>query len=159
MEQLTIKKVLDLKTAKGDAYKKVDVMKADGTMVMGVSAFTFKYPNQAELVEGAIITAGIVIDGNYRNLVSATEKPKTGQNGAFKAMQIEKTMERKETSIGKFQDNKELSIKMASTMRMAVDMTIAMAPEQREGTFEETIRKWRQWFILEWENMSTDKPF
>lgn len=47
MEQLTIKKVLDLKTAKGDAYKKVDVMKADGTMVMGVSAFTFKYPNQA----------------------------------------------------------------------------------------------------------------
>ena len=160
METYTVKKVLNLKTAKGDDYKKVDLQKADGSIVEGVSAFKFKYPNQEELVEGATITAGVVIDGNYKNLVSGTEKPRGGNPG-FKAQQIEKTMERKEGSIAKFQDNKELSIKMASTLRMAVDVAIALTPDQRETTMQETIRFWREWFWVEWDNTgsNTMPPF
>lgn len=161
MEQLTIKKVTDLQTANGDSYKKVDVMKADGTLVAGVSAFKFKYPNQAELVEGAVVTAMIVIDGNYRNLVSAPQTAPRGNSG-FKTAQIEKVMDVKRQDISKFQDNKETSIKVASTMRMAVDLAIAERSnghDSLDNTLQESIRKWREWVWLEWDKTtSTDVP-
>lgn len=152
METLIVKKVEELTTAKGAPYKKVDVQKADGVMVSGVSAFSFKYPNLAELVEGATVTAMIVIDGNYKNLVSAIEKPRGGAPSAFKTAQIEKVMDKKNESIGKFQDNKELSIKIASTMRMAVDIATSMKPEQWQATtMQEEIRFWRAWCYDEWD--------
>lgn len=152
MEKLIVKLVKDLKTSKGDDYKKVDVQKQDGSVVEGVSAFKFKYPNQAELVEGAEITAMIVIDGNYRNLVSATEKPSKGNFGAFKAQQIEKTMERKESSIGKFQDNKEFSIRVASTMSGAVQLAIAEYKDKTVlDTLDQAVLKWRKFLWNNWE--------
>lgn len=69
---------------------------------------------------------------------------------------FDNVMKKKEESIGKFQDNKELSIKLASTLRMAVDLTIAMTPEQRETTMEETIKKWRAWLWSEWDKEDKD---
>jgi len=161
MEQYTIKKVENLTTSKGAPYKKVDVMKVDGTMVTGVSAFSFKYPNLAELVDGATITASIVIDGNYKNLIGATQNAPKGNSGAFKAQQIEKAQETKATYIAKAQDNKEMGIKTSSTIRMAVDIACALTPDQREGTMEETIRRWREWLWLEWERTGSNElpPF
>jgi hypothetical protein len=162
METFTVKKVLELKTAKGDPYKKVDLQKSDGSIVEGVSAFAFKYPNLAELVEGATITAGVVIDGSYKNLVSGAEKPRGGAGSAFKQQVIEKTMEKKEASISKFQDNKEMSIKIASTMRMAVDIATSLTPEQwQHTTMQEEIRFWREWCWTEWDNTgsNTMPPF
>jgi len=85
--------VKNLKTAKGDDYKKVDLQKEDGSIVEGVSAFKFKYPNQELLVENGEIMASVVIDGAYKNLVGVETKPASrGNNGAYKAQQIEKTM-------------------------------------------------------------------
>lgn len=161
MEQLTIKKVTDLQTAKGDSYKKVDVMKADGTLVAGVSAFKFKYPNQAELVEGAVVTAMIVIDGNYRNLVSAPQTAPRGNSG-FKTAQIEKVMEIKRDDIRQSQQNKDLGIKISSTIRMAVDIATSIPQEQWQSTtMQEEIRFWREWLWTEWDQTGSNrmKPF
>jgi hypothetical protein len=161
MEQLTIKKVENLPTAKGAPYKKVDVMKSDGTMLVGVSAFTFKYPNLAELVEGAVVTAGIVIDGNYKNLISAVPTAPKGNNGAFKAQQIEKAQETKAVYIAKAQDNKEQGIKVSATMRDAVLIATSLNQDQWQGTtMQEEIRFWREWLWTEWDlDIKSANPF
>ncbi len=158
MEKLKILKVEDLKTSKGGDYKKVDVEQIGGAVVTGVSAFGFKFPDLASLVVGAEIEGSIVIDGNYKNLVGAIEKPKG--NPGYKTAQIEKVMERKEASISTFQDNKELSIKMASTMRMAVDLAIAEYT-MNKGSFdklEELVPKWREFAWNNWDVGSNQYP-
>lgn len=67
-------------------------------------------------------------------------------NGAYKTQQIEKSMERKESSITKFQDNKEWSIKVSSTMRDAVLLAIA------EGKPEaDRVLAWRKWLWNNWD--------
>lgn len=157
METLKIIKVEELKTAKGAPYKKVDVKKADGTEVQGVSAFSFKFPALETLIVGAEIQGAIVIDGNYKNLVGAIDKPKG--NLAFKTAQIEKVMDRKEQSIGRFQDDKEWSIMISSTMRDAVSLAIAEIKDIKTlNTLEQDILKWRQWLIENWSVDKTDKP-
>jgi len=158
MDKLIVKEVQELKTSKGDPYKKVDLQKTDGTVVAGVSAFKFKFPNLESLVIGAEIEGSIVIDGNYKNLVGVVEKPKG--NPGFKAQQIEKTMERKEQSISRFQDTKELSIKTSSTMRDAVLLAIA---EYRDSTvldkLDEAVLKWREWLWKHWDDPEQYPPF
>lgn len=92
------------------------------------------------IVNGSTIE-GEIIPGKYgKDFVKA--KAVAGAN--LKTAQIEKTMERKEQSIGKFQDNKELSIKVSSTMRDAVLLAIAEGQPNIE-----TILKWREWL---WKN-------
>lgn len=151
MDKFVIKKVLELKTSKGDDYKKVDLQKTDGSIIEGVSAFKFKYPNQAELVEGAEITAGVVIDGNYKNLVSGIEKPRNSQPSAFKQALVEKSMERKEQSISKFQDNKEFNIMVASTMSGAVQLAIAEYGDKTVlDTLDQAVLKWRRFLLANW---------
>lgn len=152
METFIVKKVLNLKTSKGDDYKKVDLQKTDGSIVEGVSAFTFKYPNQAELVEGSTITAGVVIDGNYKNLVSAVEKPRGGAYSAHKEAVIEKVMDRKEQGIARSQDNKDWSIKVSSTMNKAVDLAIAEFKDKTVlDTLDQAVLKWRRFLWNHWE--------
>lgn len=74
---------------------------------------------------------------------------------------IAQAMEKKDASIGKFQDNKEHSIKVSSTLRMAVDCALA----QRElGTANEEleimIKDWRAFFWKEWDKENKDfEPF
>lgn len=157
MEKYIVKKVTDLQTAKGDSYKKVDLQKEDGSMVLGVSAFKFKYPNQSELIEGAEITAGVVIDGAYKNLVSAQDKPRSGAPGAFKTAQVKEVMDIKRQDIQKSQENKEMGIKTSSTMRMAVDIATSLTPDQWQSTtMQEEIRFWREWLWTEWDNTSSN---
>lgn len=143
-------------TSTGKSMKKLEMEDTEGKLAH-VNIFA-DFPHFADLATGSTIDGEIrKNDKGYDNLYSNEIKPRG--NPAYKTQQMEKVMERKETSIGKFQDNKELSIKMASTLRMAVDMTIAMTSDQRENTLEETIRKWREWFWTEWDNTSNMQPF
>lgn len=152
MEKYTIKKILNLKTSKGDDYKKVDLMKEDGSVVEGVSAFKFKFPAQDLLVEGGEILAGIVIDGNYKNLISAVEKPKG--NSGYKEKVIGEAMTRKEEGIAKSQDNKEWGIKVSSTMNHAVDLAIAEFKDKTVlDTLDQAVLKWRRFL---WDNWDVD---
>lgn len=96
-------------------------------------------------------------DKGYWKLV--TKKAVAGAN--FKTAQMEKTMERKEQSIGKFQDNKEWSIMTASSMNKAIDLAIAEIKDIKTlNTLEQDILKWREWIINNWDIEPTDKkPF
>jgi hypothetical protein len=157
MEKLTIVKVVLANTKNGDPFRIVDVRKQDGTIVPKVSAFKFKFPNLESLVDGAEIEGAVVVDGQYKNLVASIEKK---GNSNFKTAQIEKVMETKRQDISKFQDNKELSIKVASTLRMAVDVATSLTSEQMQTTtMQEEITWWREWFWLEWDRTGEIKPF
>lgn len=155
MEKLKILSVIEKTTSKGDPYKVVSVENMGGATIEGITAFKFKFPALETLVAGAEIEGSIVIDGNYKNLVSAIEKPKG--NPAYKSQQIEKSMERKENSISKFQDTKELRIKVASSMNKAIDLAIAEIKDIRTlNTLEQDILKWRTWIWEHWDLDITD---
>lgn len=156
MDKYTVKKVESLTTSKNNPYKKVDLEKSDGSLITGVSAFSFKYPALDTLVEGAVITASVVIDGNYKNLVGVPEKKPNN----FKQVMVEKTMERKEQSISKFQDSKEYSIKVASTFSNAVNLAIANFKQNPSSlrTLEEEVEYWREWCWTHYDVQATDYP-
>jgi hypothetical protein len=95
----------------------------------------------------------------YWKLTTA-KKAATGQFMANqKAQAVEKVMERKETSIAKFQDSKEWSIKVASTMNKAVELAVAeYANPKNLFTLEESVLKWREWLWSNWDKDPMDKP-
>lgn len=88
----------------------------------------------------------------------STPKQTAGAN--FKTMQTEKLMEKKEASISKFQDSKEQSIKIASTMNKAVELAIAeYANPNSLLTMQELIEKWRKYLWSEWDKIDQYPPF
>lgn len=89
--------------------------------------------------------------------------PNRGNGGAYKAKMIEETMQKKEASIGRFQDSKEFSIKVSSTFRAAVDSAleeyrasanISLARPDVTALF----RKWREFYWNEFDVIETDYP-
>jgi hypothetical protein len=86
------------------------------------------------------------------------KKPSGGASG-FKQKVIEETMARKEGSIAKFQDNKEWSIMVASSMNKAIDLAIAECKNETVlDTLEQGIKKWRDFIITNWEIDPKDYP-
>jgi hypothetical protein len=155
-ENITIKNVTD-KTAKtGRPYKSCKVSNEAGADFQ-VNVFS-DFPDFANLKEGSVIRGKLEQNGQYWNLVSETQgKARGGANTGYKTAQIEKVMDKKNESISHFQDNKELSIKIASTMRMAVDIATSMTEAQWHGTsMEEEIKYWRAWCYSEWETPNKD---
>ena len=60
-------------------------------------------------------------------------------------------MARKEKSISGFQDNKEFSIMIASSMRGAIDLALAEWKDETVlDTLEQSIKKWRHWILDNW---------
>lgn len=113
----------------------------EGNETTNVSTFDSVAP--AQEIEGQIVKN----EKGYLNFVKKPE-PKQVAASNFKTAQMEKTMERKENSIKGFQDNKELSIKISSTFRDAVALSIA------EGKPEaDRILAWRKWL---WNNYDVD---
>src|SRR3990167_2564358 len=92
-------------------------------------------------------------------LFKPKETPKTASGGAFKQKMIEDTMNKKEASIGKFQDKKEESIRLASVLRDATLLTIAELGKD-EGSAEimaQKFHKWRAFLEKQWTEPSN--PF
>ena len=116
-----------------------------------VSAWAGEFDDKTEW-EGDLVKN----DKGYWKLV--TKKAVAGAN--FKAQQVEKTMERKEKSIAHFQDEKEWSIMVSSTMRDAVSLAIAeyTINKQSLDSLDRCVLKWREWLIENWSVEKTDKP-
>jgi hypothetical protein len=74
---------------------------------------------------------------------------------------ITKAMDRKEAGIEKFQDSKEQGIMTSSTIRMAVDITLAESAGLPfdVGVFKGRVKVWRDWLIAEWDNTKSAPPF
>lgn len=113
------------------------------------------------------ITFGSEVDGTLKPAkdpkYGPTLYPEKNPNGTFKRSPaaITKAMEKKEQSIEKFQGNKELGIKISSTLRMAVDIALAEYNNGRAFTYGENlgeaILEWRAWLWRYWD--AEDKDF
>lgn len=124
---------------------KMTLVDPEGKETEGVS--TFESVMNGGTLEGKIVTN----DKGYLNFIKKLEAPafiKQASNSAYKTQQIEKTMERKEQSIAKSQDNKEWGIKIASSMNKAVDVAIA---ENKDNITPEDILRWRKWIWNNWD--------
>lgn len=89
---------------------------------------------------------------------AASQNSQKGPGGAYKQKMIEDTMKAKEASISKFQGSKEEGIKLASTLRMAVDLSVAEITsnkEDDEASLQARIKRWRSWLWAEWEKPIT----
>lgn len=160
MESIKVIKITSKETKTGKPYKMCEV--EVGGEVRKVNIWS-NAPDFANIKEGSVITGKMAMEGQYWNIsFEGAEKPRGGAGSVYKTAQIEKVMETKRQDISKFQDNKELSIKISSTIRMAVDTATSLTPAQWHGTtMEEEIRWWREWFWLEWDRTGSDamKPF
>lgn len=72
------------------------------------------------------------------------------KNGTYKP-KMEKMMEQKQNAIQHSQDNKAESIKISSTIRMALDKAIA-----EQDVSEDNILKNRAWFWEKWDAKDSD---
>jgi len=70
--------------------------------------------------------------------------------GAGGGANVTKAMERKEKSIEKFQDSKEISIKLAGAMRDAVQLAICELEGKDKAALASRILNWRNWIIENW---------
>lgn len=102
-----------------------------------------------------------VNEKGYRNFKSTKKVASANFVNNQKATQIKESMDRKEQSIERFQDDKEFSIMVSSTMRDAVALAIAeYADKTVLDTLPESILKWRKWLIDNWNiNRKNISPF
>lgn len=130
-------------------YKKLSVTDSEGNK-HNVNIFS-DFPDFANIAPGSMIRGKLEANGKYMNLISETQAPKGNPN--YKTAQIEKAMDTKRQDITKFQDNKELSVKISGTMRDAVQLSLAEFGADGTQSLEELILKWRVWL---WENYDMD---
>ncbi len=102
----------------------------------------------------------IVADGQYIKLVDPDAGIK-GKGGGSRSGMIKQAMNEKNEMIARAQDNKGEAIKLASTIRMAVDMVTAYKELYGVASVEDLkdeIEKWRSYFYTTWEDISQDEP-
>jgi hypothetical protein len=136
---------VEKKTGKsGKEYMVMHLRDENDVETQNVSTFELSYAPGQE-IEGEIVQ-----NGNFKNWRGKLEAPNFIKNSAYKTQQMEKVMDKKNESIGKFQDNKEWSIKTASTMNKAIDLAIA---EKLTDPIElkDSILRWREWIWTNWE--------
>jgi len=152
---------LEQKEYEGRKYAKAEVLALDGTELE--VSFGDKWGEKL-----ATLAVGQDIEANaWQNPKNSKwslypiedRKPRSGAGGAYKEKVIGEAMQRKEVSIGKFQDNKEWSIMTASSMNKAIDLAIAeYRDETILDTLEQGIKKWRDFIITNWEIDPKDYP-
>ncbi len=156
MQNITVISTGDKITKTDKPYKQLTVREENGTEHK-VNIWS-DFPNFANITIGTVIRGKLEANGQYMNLISELQVTKpTGHSGAFKQAQIKETMDIKRQDIQKSQENKELSIKIASTMRMAVDLAIAEWKDETVlDTLEQGIRKWRAFCWENWDASDQD---
>ena len=163
MSTYKIEKLERKTTSMGKTMIKATIKDNQGATTEGVAIWD-SFPLFGSLKEGDVVEGDIStkVNGQYTNHTlnpSATGTPRYGQNKSNGGA-ITKAMEKKEASIEKFQDNKEISIKTSSTMRDAVLLAIAEKPSS-PYSLEDLVVKWRHWLWLQWDKTSPDElaPF
>ena len=155
---INVKNVVD-KTAKtGRPYKALEV-ESEGTSYK-VNVFS-NAPDFANIKIGSVLNGTLAQEGNFWNITFAEqEKRPYGASGGFKTAQIEKVMDKKNDSIAKFQDSKEYSIKVASTMSGAVALAVAEFKDKTVlDTLDQAVLKWRRFLWNSWDvNLKDTDP-
>lgn len=138
----------------GRNWKITEMTLIDEAGIKTEKVSTFNSVIIGQELEGEIKTN----DKGYLNFIAKLEAPafmKQQSNTAFKTAQMEKVMDRKEQSIGKFQDTKDWSIKTSSTMRDAVLLTIAEKGDipMSDEELGKMVVKWRRFL---WNHFDVD---
>ena len=151
METIKVLSALAKTTKTDKPYKALEV--ECGGEVRKVNMWS-NFPDFANITNGSVFLGKMAKEGEYWNLShEALEKRSNGANQA-KQKVIEETMQRKEQSIGKFQDNKEFQIRVASTMSGAVQLAIAEYRDKTVlDTLDQAVLKWRKFL---WNNWSVE---
>lgn len=157
-QNIKITSLVDKVASTGNPYKQLEVQDESGA-VFKVNVFN-DFPDFANLRIGGVVRGQLVQKEQYTNLLSETQsRGKFGPSGGYKQKVIEETMARKEKSISGFQDNKDFSIMVSSTMRDAVSLAIAEIKDITTlNTLEKDILKWRTWLIENWNIDPKDVP-
>ena len=72
---------------------------------------------------------------------------------------MQKLVEQKQEGIKQSQENRDHGIKVSSTMRGAIDITLAELGEGKTtAEYEKRIAYWRQFLWLEWDKSDSDFP-
>ena len=128
---------------------KMSLTDSEGNKMEDVQTFMEVIPGQE--IEGSVIKNQTYGSLEFKPLA----RPNFMKN---RSSDIKQAMEKKEASIHKFQDTKDLSIKTSSSMNKSIDLAIAdgeMTQEQRK----ETILYWRKWVWNHWEDPQEYPPF
>jgi hypothetical protein len=156
MENIKVISVLSKTTKTQKPYKTCEVECGGETRKVNIWS---NAPDFANIKEGSILVGKMTKEGDYWNISFEGDKPRGGQNYANKEASVTKAMDRKEKSIGRFQDDKEFSIMVSSTMRDAVSLAIAEIKDITTlNTLERDILKWREWLIANWNVDEKDVP-
>ena len=156
MENIKITKITSKTTTGGKPYKMCEVEYQGKTERVNIWS---NAPDFSNLVEGSIMVGKMTKEGQYWNISFEGQNSAPRGNTGFKTAQIEKMVERKETSIGKFQDSKEFSIKVASTMSGAVALACAEFKDKTVlDTLDQAVLKWRNFLWENWDKDVKDNP-
>lgn len=149
-----VESVLETNTTTGKTYKKAALMGEDGVQHQ-VSVWS-DYSNYAAVTQGNTVEGVIRDSGKYKNLVSGN----LGTRPASIPAKFGAVMQIKQEGIRQAQENKGEAIKISSTMRDAVLITLAeLGGNQDHETYESRIRYWRSWLYAEWEEVKDVPPF
>lgn len=120
------------------------------------------FPDFANIKVGSVVRGKVEQDGQYEKITSETQGTgRSGASSAFKGQQIEKAQATKAEYVAKAQDNKDWSIRQASSMSNAIALALA---ELKDPTvldnLEQSIKKWRTWILSNWDVDEKDfSPF
>ena len=131
----------------------------DGTETENVGIWS-DFPNFANLQKNDGVMGDIVPKGEWKTLYPP-KVASTGNIGASRGGMIAKAQEKKAEFIEKAQDNKNESIKIASTFGKAVECAIAEYNKDPHNldSLEDLIRKWRKVLWFEFDNHNDFPPF
>jgi hypothetical protein len=161
IEWLELKEV---DTARGrKKLAKVSLKKADGTIENNVTIWD-TFPGFADLGAGSEVTGTLETKESSNGYVNTTLKAPSSRPTSYakpqaKAVEIGVAMERKEKSIAKFQDSKELGMRISAAQRDAVLIATSFYPEianaenDKEEKISGVIEYWRHYLYSR-----SDKP-
>lgn len=134
----------------GKEYVSATLTDEQGVEYAGINAFNGEF-NTSDVWHGELKQ-----NGQYYNLVS----PKMAAGSNFKQKVIEESMEKKNTAIRGFQESKEYSIKVASTMSGAVQLAVAQFTDKNDlRTLEELVEHYRLFLWNTWSKADQLPPF
>jgi DNA polymerase III alpha subunit len=166
MKNFTIESREDKTSSKGNKYARMSVKDETGA-VTEVSMFS-SFPNFATIKVGDSVQGdlkGNEYNGAMTYVLEGAKPASTGQTGAFKGQQIAKAQEVKAEYIKVAQNNTSLAVKIASTMKMSVDITLAQIADDTivlhdTVAVKNAIKEWRKWLWENWEKSDADyEPF
>lgn len=159
---------------KNEDWKVAELIAEDGYKTSDVSinrknkAGAVQWPNFDQIMPGSELE-GNLWKSPTNKWFFYPPKPETarggankGQGGVYRTQQIRETMQLKQEGIKQSQENKELGIKISSTIRMAHETALREtegAPFD-PGIFKSNVKRWRAWYWENWDAKDTDfAPF